>query len=268
MPRRWTAQEETEKRIELEELYVRRNLPIGEIADLLGLAEMTVYNRLLRLGIRIQRELKPGYSHARHIPLPAYSGDLAEFCGIILGDGHIGAGQFWVTINAQTDLHYVPYVQDLCEELFAFRPRIARDRPGSVDLYLTSSSLVKSLSRIGLYSSNKVHDQVAVPRWIFDSLEYRRRFLRGLFDTDGSIYRLKHFNAVQMSFRNRSTPLLEGTRQALHDLGYHPSRVSSHSVYLTRRADIDRYIKEIGFGNAKHRFRAKAFRVMPASPRT
>jgi hypothetical protein len=262
MPRRGTAQEEEKKRRELVELYVRRNMPIGKIADMLGLAEVTVYDRLIRLNIKIQKELKPGYTHPRNIPLPPYSGDLAEFCGIMLGDGNIGTAQLRVTVNAQTDLHYVPYVQDLFERLFAFRPRVTRYRYGRVDLYLTSASLVRCLSAIGLHSPNKVRDQVGVPAWIFDSLEYRWRFVRGFFDTDGSIYRLKHFNAMQMSFRNRSIPLLNGTRQALLDLGYHPSQISNHSVYLTRRTDIRRYVGEIGFGNVKHQFRARAFGVL------
>jgi hypothetical protein len=134
MPRRWTVQEEEENRRELVDLYVRQNLPIGKIADLLGLAEQTVYDRLIRLQIGIQKELKPGFTHLRNIPLPRYSGGLAEFCGIMLGDGNIAAAQLRVTVNAQTDLAYIPYLQDLFERLFAFRPRLARSRHGRVDL--------------------------------------------------------------------------------------------------------------------------------------
>ena len=252
MPRRWSPEEEKEKRRELAELYEHQNRSIGEIAELLGITPTSVYDRLLRLNISIQRHLKPGTNKARLIPLPAFSGDLAEFCGIMLGDGHIGTGQLWVTVNAKTDLPYVT----------------ARRDAAAVALYLTSSSLVRNLQNIGLHSPNKVRDQVGVPAWIFSSTDYRQRFLRGFFDTDGSIYRLKWFDAAQMSFSNRSRPLLDGTRQALLDLEYHPSRVSDHSVYLTRRRDIERYIQEIGFGNAKHRQRAAAFGVMPTVAHT
>ena len=269
MPRRWSPEEEKEKRRELAELYEHQNRSIGEIAELLGITPTSVYDRLLRLNISIQRHLKPGTNKARLIPLPAFSGDLAEFCGIMLGDGHIGTGQLWVNVNAKTDLPYVTYVQDLFEKLFLFRPRVtARRDAAAVALYLTSSSLVRNLQNIGLHSPNKVRDQVGVPAWIFSSTDYRQRFLRGFFDTDGSIYRLKWFDAAQMSFSNRSRPLLDGTRQALLDLEYHPSRVSDHSVYLTRRRDIERYIQEIGFGNAKHRQRAAAFGVMPTVAHT
>ena len=214
MPRRWTAVEEAAKRIELVELDERQNRSIGDIAAaLLGRSEVTIYQRLRRLGIPVRKERKPGYLRARVVTLPPLSGDLAEFCGIMLG----------------------------------------------------SASLVRALAAVGLASSNKVRDQVGVPEWIFEAPEHRRRFLRGFFDTDGCLYRLKGCRAVQMSFRNRSLPLLAGARQALLDLGFHPSRVSSGSVYLTRRGDIRRYIQEIGFGNAKHRLRATAFGLRPPS---
>lgn len=83
--------------------------------------------------------------------------------------------------------------------------------------------------------------------------------MRGFFDTDGSIYGFKHFHAVQMSFRNRSFPLLEVTRRILLNLGFQASRISSYSVYLTRREDMRRYVEEIGFGNTKHSTRAARF---------
>jgi len=266
MPRRWSLEEDKEKRRELLDLYEYQNLPIRDIVATLGIAEVSVYDRLIRLKINVRRDLKPRYNNARIIPLPNYSGDLAEFCGIMLGDGHIGTGQLWVTVNAKTDPLYVGYVQDLFEKVLAFRPRLTRDKYGAtIDLYVTSSSLVRDLRTIGLHSPNKVRDQVSVPTWIFDSAEYQQRFIRGFFDTDGSIYRLKRFDAVQMSFSNRSLPLLDGTRQALCNLGYHPSRVSDHSVYLTRRRDIERYVLEIGFGNPKHRQRAEVFGVVPTA---
>lgn len=143
------------------------------------------------------------------------------------------------SLSRSTSKRTHPILQDLLERLFHFRPRVTAVRYGStVDLYMTSAYFVRELRRIGLYSSNKVRDQVGIPDWIFSAPEHQKRFLRGFFDTDGSIYRLKHFNAVQMSFSNLSVPLLEGTRQLLLGLAYHPSRVSGHSVYLTRREDI------------------------------
>lgn len=178
----------------------------------------------------------------------------------------MGVHQLTITVNIKTDAQYVPYLQDLVESLFQFRPPKTQVQDGSVvDLYLTSIHLMRELRGIGLNSSNKVKDQVGIPDWIFTETEYQRRFVRGFFDTDGSIYLLKHFNAPQMLFKNRSIPLLDGTRQILLNLGYYPSRVSGYSVYLTRRRDIERYVDEVGFGNSKHLERARRFGVLSAS---
>jgi len=57
MPRRWSPEEEKEKRRELAELYEHQNRSIGEIAELLGITPTSVYDRLLRLNISIQRHL-------------------------------------------------------------------------------------------------------------------------------------------------------------------------------------------------------------------
>lgn len=266
MPRRWTLSEEREKREELVELYVRQNKTIGEIRQILDLSSEAVHDRLVRLGIPTRPKRWPKTSHnARILTVPALSPDLAEFCGVLLGDGHINPGQIYITVNVKTDASYVPYLQNLVERLFKFRPRISPDKSGVVvDLYVTSIHLVRELRGIGLYSSNKVRDQVSIPDWIFAEPEYQQGFIRGFFDTDGSIYLLKHFHAPQMLFKNRSIPLLEGTRRILLNLGYHPSKISGCSVYLTRRRDIERYVAEIGFGNFKHLERARRFGVQSA----
>jgi intein/homing endonuclease len=267
MPRRWSLLEEEKKKDELIELYVEQNRTISEIAPVLRITPNSVYDRLIRLNIPVQRDKKPGANKARILHVPPPSEDLAEFCGVMLGDGHIGSGQIFITVNIKTDRNYVPYLQDLLERLFQFTPRVTKIiNEAVVNLYVTSTYLVGKLRDVGICSPNKVRDQVGVPDWIFDAPDYQRGFLRGFFDTDGSIYRLKHFDAVQMSFSNRSMRLLEGTRQILLGLGYRPSRLNDHSIYLTRRAHIEKYAREIGFGNLKHYARAAIFGII-STPR-
>ncbi len=260
MPRSWTARENVKKYEELLQLYCHESKTIFEIGKILNIHYVTVYQRLIRFNIPIRGSEKSCHN-ARILLVPPHSGDLAEFCGIMLGDGHVGLAQLFVTVNVKTDSSYIQYLQNLIEGLFNFRPRVIRFRGVCVDLCITSKHLMRELRTIGLYSPNKVRDQVVIPHWIFQSTEYQRRFVRGFFDTDGSIYQLKWFNAVQMSFKNRSFPLLEGTREILLSCGYRPSRISNYSVYLTRRQDVRRYIQEIGFGNDKHRLRARSFGI-------
>jgi len=94
MPRKWTKAEEKIERRELEKFYVRENKTIAEVAEILGIKESTVFDRMLRLGVESRRELKPGFNNKRRgILLPDFSDKLAEFTGTMLGDGHIAKRQ-------------------------------------------------------------------------------------------------------------------------------------------------------------------------------
>ena len=98
MTRRWTESEEEKKKRELLKLYVKQNKSIREVGKILGIAESTVYDRLVRLGISSLRARKPRYNNIRDdLLIPKYSEDLAEFTGILLGDGHLNPTQVTVT---------------------------------------------------------------------------------------------------------------------------------------------------------------------------
>ncbi len=251
MARRWTPDEETRNRRELHELYVVQNKTIGEIAPLLGITENTVYDRLIRLQIPSAPELKPNYLRKKKdvwIPTDR-SEKLAEFFGIMLGDGHISHFQTVVTLGSK-ELEYVTYVANLLKEIFKTPSTISVRADGYCDVYIGSVEITKWLKEQGLVS-NKVASQVSAPAWIFEESRYMRSFLRGFFDTDGSFYLLRY--GRQISFTNHSLPLLHSLRNMLLKLEFRPSEVScGRVIYLTRRNDVSRFFKEIQPANTKH----------------
>lgn len=269
MARRWTTEEEKEKRKELWGLYIKENKTIGQISKILGIAESSVFDRMQRLGIPSTPRRKARYLNKKLdlLKLPGFPIKLAEFFGIMLGDGHINfydgiaTYQICIYINTITDEGYIPYVKNLVGNLFNLPVGCHyRKNKRVVDLSVSSVDLINYLKSKGLFSTNKVRDQVGVPEWIFKKDSYQKYFLRGFFDTDGSIYSLKF--GVQMSFCNKSVPLLMAARRMLLGFGYHPSKLSGRNLYLTRRHDLRRYAQEVGFGNPKHVNRAKKFGVV------
>ena len=261
MPRRWTIKEETEKKKELIELYERENKTIGEIGKILGVAESTVFDRMKRLNISSTPERKLSYCNKRNdLEIPKkMSNELAEFIGIMLGDGHVGPTQILISIRRQ-ERSYLEYVHRFIKELFGVDSKyIECPERNTYEVYVGSVEIVRFLKDLGLVS-NKVQEQVDIPDFILRGEEHGASFLKGFFDTDGSIYKLKF--GVQMGFCNRSVPLLRSTREILLKLKYHPSKISSWKVYLTRKTDLSRYVREIGFGNKKHLKRAKRFGII------
>ena len=259
MARAWTKEEKEKFRKNLHQLYVVENFTMYEIAEKLGIAAPTVYKRLKQLNFPSLRHLKKGYNNSsRQVRLPRHdTRDLAEFFGIMMGDGHINPNQVIVTLGTK-ELDYVNYVSNLMEKIFYTKPSIFT-RPSPVknnkyrNVYFGSVVAVKWLREKGLVQ-NKVKSQVDIPQWIFSKNTFMRAFTRGFFDTDGSIYKLKF--GIQISFTNHSLPLLKSLHRLLIKLGYSPSRISGNKrIYITRVQDVKKFFREIQPQNSKHQER-------------
>lgn len=249
MARRWTVEEEKMYRKQLFDLYVIHNKTIKEIGAILHIAEQTVFQRLQRLNIPSTPFTKQNYLRKRkNIVFPVRSKALAEFFGIMLGDGHLSPTQVIVTLGTKEEA-YTLYVVELIQKLFSTYAKIGVRKSGYRDVYLGSTELANWLRQEGLVA-HKVKSQVDVPQWIFEKQEYMMAFARGFFDTDGSVYRLTF--GIQISFTNKSTPLLVSLQSMLKKLGYKPSKVGTVRVYLTRISDVWRFFEEIKPKNQKH----------------
>ena len=256
MARRWTKDEENFYREQLHTLYVVKNKSIGEIAIDLGIAQATVFDRMKRLDIESTPKNKLKYRNRRNdVCLPRQSVQLAEFLGIMLGDGHISHFQTIVTLGTK-ELEYVEYVQALMQELFKVKATISIKKSGYRDVYIGSTLITKWLKEQGLVS-NKVAAQVGVPKWIMSDKKYMKAFARGFFDTDGSVYNLRF--GIQISLTNRSAPLLLALQDMLRKLGYTVSETSAYRVYITKREEVKRFFKEVAPANLKHRRRFDKF---------
>jgi hypothetical protein len=125
MARPWTTKEKQKFRKDLYSLYVVKNLSIMEVGKILSLAESTVWNRLVRLGISSRRRLKRNCNNtSRKVTIPSkYTPKLAEFFGVMFGDGHVTPNQVTVTLGTK-EPEYVKHVALLMEDLFKTKPSI------------------------------------------------------------------------------------------------------------------------------------------------
>lgn len=250
MARQWTLKEEELHRVEMERLYVRENRTISEIARLLNISDSGVYDRLLRLNVKTCRSNKLRFNNRRsdvHTPTDR-SERLAELFGILMGDGHVGHFQVMVTLGTK-ERQYARYVQRLMRDTFGGVPKITTSSRGDRTVYLGSTAATQWLYSEG-FVANKVGSQVDAPSWIFEKSGYMSSFLRGFFDTDGSVYSLRW--GIQLSFTNRSLPLLHALHKMACGLGYKPSAVTGFVFYITNREQVKRFFAEIKPANTKH----------------
>ena len=147
---------------------------------------------------------------------PTYSANLAEFVGIVLGDGGISKYQVVVTLHITDDKEYSEYVASLLRKLFRTRVGISyRPKSSVVNIVISRIELVNYCTKIlGLKIGNKVAQQVDIPNWIKQNKKYSIACVRGLVDTDGSIfthsYKVngKWYHYKKFAFTSLSRPML------------------------------------------------------------
>jgi len=194
------------------------------------------------------------------IKKPRNSAELAEFVGVVLGDGGISKRQVVITLNHRDDSAYGIYVISLIKKLFGVRPKIYYDSKDSVDnIVVSRSELVKFCTdALGLKIGSKVRQQVGVPSWVKRNRKFLIACVRGLIDTDGSVfthrYRVngKWYSYKKLAFANRSRPLLRSVFNIMKSIGLQPRLTDGVDVRLDSIADMRRYFIIVGSHNPKH----------------
>lgn len=209
-----------------------------------------------------------GFKLRKPIDTPNHSSKLSEFIGAMLGDGYIKTNktQLGISLNIETDYAYALYIQSLIKELFGLNSSICHDGSDkSITLLVSSRNLVEFLIDKGLKPGDKVKNQVDIPNWINLKKEYKIACLRGLIDTDGSFYLYRHkvlnkfYCNFAICFTNHSLPLLKSVYNILRIMRFNPIVSKDNRIYLHKKNDIDRYLKEISTNNPKHLLKFKNY---------
>ncbi|HEV2119720.1 MAG TPA: LAGLIDADG family homing endonuclease [Candidatus Bathyarchaeia archaeon] len=180
----------------------------------------------------------------------------SEILGILFGDGCLsknrGSVQIAVTGNKHDDREYlIGHVCPMFEELFAvqFKVLFVKDQ-NTMILYKYSKRVGETLRQWGMPFGRKKFSELA-PRLAVHEV----CFVRGLFDTDGSVYR-KYGHYQQIQFKFASFSLLAYARECLVRLGFHPTSITSDDTkfrfYLSRQAEVDHFFRVVEPKNPKH----------------
>ena len=124
---------------------------------------------------------------------------LAEFVGILLGDGSIGiyrckngnrtTTQYRVKIslNSKDELIYASFIENLLEKLFGIRPfRSIRKNENTLDLLIFGRTFVNFLMNVIGLSLSPKKDNAIIPKFYMRN-KLELSILRGYFDTDGCV---------------------------------------------------------------------------------
>lgn len=206
----------------------------------------------------------------RRLPFkkPSMSAKLAEFAGIMLGDGGISKYQLKITLHAKDDFPYSKFVVGLIKKLFRINPSIHfRPDCSVLNIEISRVGLVDFFtSNLGLKIGNKVKQQVGIPGWIMRKKELQIACVRGLIDTDGTVIthryksKGKHYAYKKIGFTSRSFPIVESVHEILNESKI-KNRIAkdNYDVRIEAASDVKKYFDLFGSNNPKHlkRYRNK-----------
>ena len=207
-----------------------------------------------------------GVSFKKEIRRPEKCVELAELVGVILGDGTISKYQVSVFLGSRHEQMLAVHVQESIARLFGISASLRLMPRNIYGVIASSRGLVEFLNGIGLHSGDKIRNRAEIPGWIFESSDLRKACLRGLVDTDGSVFVHRHtvrkrvYENLSLSFTSHASLILGGVHRLFSDLNFSPKLNERYGhVFLHRADSVIRYTKEIGSRNPHHLARYQEF---------
>ncbi len=191
--------------------------------------------------------------------------ELAYLVGVIVGDGHISNAlkskdlrckDYRISIEV-IDKDFLEKNEILTKRYVKTKSKIRtitdkrKNRKQRYQFQFRDKSFYYFLTEdLGINPGNKCNS-VKIPQKIFESIEYQKSFLAGLFDTDGGI------RGCTIGFTSASNKLILDISKILRELNYKHTTESwvnkkySKEYYGIRisKKDIDKFLKELNFRN-------------------
>lgn len=195
-----------------------------------------------------------------------------EFYGALMGDGCLsvykckdGYNRYEISISGDIDFdadYHLTRLKPLITEIFDVKVRAHTNKDGNERfLSIKNKYLVNHLNTEFNFSLGKKLPNLAIPAQIIAlPWELKKCVIRGLFDTDGSIYAKKRegYRYPQIAITSGSKVLIQQLYEILPAQGY-PCYISSHNEDVIVRGikNVNRWMEDIGSSNDKHRYKYK-----------
>lgn len=174
-------------------------------------------------------------------------GDLAELIGVILGDGSItryARTESLRIVSNASNTGFIGRYAKIIERVLLKRPHIAK-RKGShaVNITIYQSNLG---ARLGIPVGAKGDVVDVLPSWIRRDREFVLRYLRGLYEAEGSYCVHEPTYTHKFLFTNTNSHLLDAVFGLVSELGFHPHR-SPKAIQVSRKEEVQKLKNLLGF---------------------
>ncbi|MBI5884815.1 hypothetical protein HZB89_01815 [archaeon] len=200
---------------------------------------------------------------------------MAELTGIILGDGCLS--KYWakwdacwrfeiaITGHKHDEPHYLEFIQPMFKKYFGMKgPLTLRHTCNAIQFHVKSKIPFEFFKALGLPAGKKQFD-LSIPRPILENNSFALACIRGLWDTDGSIYRRYskkyvnhpiHYNKYATMELKMKSSIVIVVKKILEANGISCNKIIENKgekvLRINRQEMIQRYVSVIGFRNKHH----------------
>ena len=202
--------------------------------------------------------------------------EIAEIVGIYIGDGHIyrkgNKFQIGFTGNPITDVELFERLVELIKKEFG-KYATFKVRANGLRMAFRSKEisdfLIKKLRLI--YGKGK-SEKIIIPEEIANTRDLAKHTIRGIMDTDGTVFvskkpRVERYPTMEittnsLNLANQLRTILLNQNFRVGNIRKSTSKLSKHPAYrvpLYGKENIRKWLRKIGFSNKYKRDRAKSY---------
>lgn len=185
---------------------------------------------------------------------------LAYITGVAIGDGNLSnPNKRAIRLRVSCDTKYPEIIKEICSSIKIILPKnkvsLVKKKGNCVDISCYSNNWGKWLD--WKYDKGPKYEQVIrIPKWIKNDSDYSKPCLKGLFQTDGSIYYDRKY--IMVNFVTTITGLGDEIVKIITKLGFKPKiyilgvRGKIHHTKYTIRIskNVSDFIKTINLTKA------------------
>ena len=195
-----------------------------------------------------------------------YQIKLAEFIGILLGDGSICIknvnskchNRLKITLDSNSDKEYINYVSNLIEDLFKIKPHIKkRSNENAVDIFVFNKQIITFLiDEVGLQLSPKWNRAIVPIAFLKDDTDLL--VIRGYFDTDGALVTANNNGTIYPRLEMKVCPspmqnqFIEILNKHKFNFGAYNIGKGKIRIQLNGKTQLKKWIESVGFSNQKN----------------
>ena len=161
--------------------------------------------------------------------------------------------------NSILDKDYLEvYVSNLIEKIFNIKPKIYYSKKKkAIRCIIYNREIARFLEKFGFPVGIKKIKNPKIPKIFFKNKNLIKMCIRGLQDTDGSIYPQSNVKII-LDICIKSNSLLESTKEAFNKIEF-KINYTHNRIYLCGKEKVAFFMKEIGSSNLRNKRKYEIF---------